>query len=303
MDQYKMYQKYLGSIPEFLKKYLTLDIIVRLKDISLLCGMEYASPAAYDFLFSVSRYDHVLNTALITWNLTHDKKATLAALFHDVASPTFSHVIDYMNGDYKNQESTEEKTSEILLTSLELRKMLELDNIDINDILDFKKYSIVDLPRPSLCADRLDCTITLGLTWTKDLKFNDIKNIIDDMYIEVNESEKLEIAFKSREVALYFKVVNDEINRLMHSNNDTYMMMLSADMIKLCLNLKLFSYDDLFKLGEKDIINIIIDNIVKYPKLDHYWTLFTGIEDIPYIEQPDIKDKVVNPLVRNKRLS
>lgn len=303
MDQYKMYQRYLGDIPEFLKKYLTLDIIVRLKDISLLCGMEYASPFAYDFLFSVSRYDHSLNTALITWNLTHDKCATLAALFHDVGAPAFSHVIDYMNGDYRVQESTEEKTSEILLTSLELRKMLALDNIDINNILDFKKYSIVDLPRPSLCADRIDNTITLGLTWVKTLEFKDIKDILDDMYVSVNEDEIPEIAFKSREIALYFKVVNDEINRLMHTNSDTYMMMLGADMIRLCLNLKLLTYNDLFKLGEKDVIKIIVDNIVKYPELDNYWSLFTGIEDIPNILQPDIKDKVVNPLVRNKRLS
>lgn len=303
MDQYKIYQRYLGDIPEFLKKYLTLDIVVRLKDISLLCGMEYASSYAYDFLFSVSRYDHVINTALITWNLTHDKKATLAALFHDVGAPAFSHVIDYMNGDYKNQESTEEKTSEILLSSIELRKMLMIDNIDIEDILDFKKYSVVDLPRPCLCADRVDNTITLGLTWTKDLSFRDIKEIIDDMYLSINEDGKEEITFSSSNIASYFKVINDEINRLMHTNSDTYMMMLGADMIKFCLELKLFTYDDLFKLGEKDVINIIVDNISKYPKLDEYWSLFTGIEDIPLVIQPDIKDKVVNPLVRNRRLS
>lgn len=303
MDQYKMYQSYLGEIPEFLKKYLTLDIIVRLQDISLLCGMEYASSHAYDFLFSVSRYDHSLNTALITWNLTHDKKATLAALFHDVGAPAFSHVIDYMNGDYKLQESTEEKTSEILLSSLELEEMLKQDNIDIEDIIDFKKYSVVDLPRPCLCADRIDNTITLGLTWVKTLQFDDIKNFIDDICLSVNEDNEEEISFKSRDVAVYFKVVNDEINCLMHTNSDTYMMMLGADMIRLCLNLKLFTYDDLFKLGERDIINIIVNNIDKYHELDHYWKLFTSIEDIPYVEQPDIKDKVVNPLVKTRRLS
>lgn len=298
-----MYQRYLGEIPEFLKKYLTLDIIVRLKGISLLCGMEYASKAAYDFDISVSRYDHVLNTALITWNLTHDKKATLAALFHDVASPTFSHVIDYMNGDYKNQESTEEKTSEILLSSLELRKMLALDNIDIEDILDFKKYSVVDLPRPHMCADRLENTISTSMGWIKNIKFIDIKKILDSVYLEINEDGLEEIAFKDEDVALYFKYLNDEFNRLTHTNSDTYMMMLASDMIKLCLDLQLFTYNDLYRLTESDIVNIILDNVDKYPELDNYWRLFVGIEDIPIIHQPDIKDKVVNPLVRNKRLS
>ena len=84
MDEFILYQKYLGTIPEFLNKYLELDIMKRLKDISLLCGMEYASPYAYDFKFYISRFDHSLNVALITWRLNHCKTQTLAALFHDI---------------------------------------------------------------------------------------------------------------------------------------------------------------------------------------------------------------------------
>ena len=67
MDNYRKYQDYLGDIPKFLEKYLSLNILQRLKDISLLCGMEYASPYAYDFKFYISRFDHSLNVALITW--------------------------------------------------------------------------------------------------------------------------------------------------------------------------------------------------------------------------------------------
>lgn len=175
-----------------------------------------------------------------------------------MGAPTFSHVIDYMNGDYKNQESTEEKTEEILLSSSELRSMLMIDHIDINDILDFKKYSVVDLPRPSLCADRIDNTITLGLTWTKSLDFEVIKNIIDEMHLVINEDQREEIALKSLNVAAYFKNVNDEINKLMHTNSDTYMMMLASDMIKLCLDMKLFTYNDLFRLGKEKLLILFL---------------------------------------------
>lgn len=303
MDQYKMYQDYLGECPSWLEPYKELNIIVRLKDISLLCAMEYASKYAYDFLFGVSRYDHSVNTALITWNLTHDKVKTLAALFHDVGAPAFSHVIDYMNGDYVVQESTEEKTAEIMLASMDLRKLLIKDNIDINDILDFKKYSVVDLPRPSLCADRIDNTITLGLTWTKSIDISVIKNIIDEMHLVINEDGKEEIALMSHGIAAYLKVVNDEINKLMHTNSDTYMMMLAARMIKICLDLQLFTYDDLFKFGEKEVIDIILNNLNKSLELEDCWSKFIGIKDIPIIEQPEIKNKIVNPLVRNRRLS
>ena len=112
MNDYLIYKESLGDTPEFLKKYLDLDIVKRLKGISLLCGMDYASKYAYDFKCYISRYDHSLDVALIVWKLTHDKKATLAGLFHDISTPVFSHVIDYMNKDYIKQESTEEKTLE-----------------------------------------------------------------------------------------------------------------------------------------------------------------------------------------------
>lgn len=169
-------KNYWGN-SSFLEKYLELPILTRLKDISLLCGMDYASSYAYDFSFYVSRFDHSLHVALWTWKLTGDKKATLAALFHDISTPVFSHVIDYMNGDFVKQESTEEKTAEILLDSKELQICLEEDEISMQDISDFKEYSIVDLPRPSMCADRLDNIITVGMTWVKQVDFSFIRSV------------------------------------------------------------------------------------------------------------------------------
>ncbi len=303
MNEYQLYQDYLGEIPEFLKKYLTLDIITRLKDITLFCGMEYASKYVYNFNYFISRFNHSLNAALITWNLTHDKKVTLATLFHDVASPVFSHVIDYMNGDYVNQESTEEKTEEILRLSKKLKEYLKVDNINIETIINFKDYSVADLPRPYMCADRLENTISSAMGWINDIKFEDIKDILDSIYLEINEDGLDEIAFKDKYAATYFKYLNDEINRLTHTNFDTYMMMLAADMVRLCLNLEIFSYNDLFKLGEREVINIIKNNIEIYPELDKYWNQFTNIKEIPHIKQPQIKNKIVNPLVRKKRLN
>ena len=49
MNDYLTYKSALGETPEFLKKYLELDIVKRLKGVSLLCGMDYASKYAYDF--------------------------------------------------------------------------------------------------------------------------------------------------------------------------------------------------------------------------------------------------------------
>ena len=53
----------------------------------------------------------------------------MAGLFHDIATPCFSHVIDYMNNDYEKQESTEKKTEEILRNDKYLCECLDNDGI------------------------------------------------------------------------------------------------------------------------------------------------------------------------------
>ena len=117
------------NFPETLEKYLLAPSLIRLKNIGYFCGMDYASKDIYKFTEKISRYDHSLSVALITWKLTGDIKQTLAGLFHDVSTPCFSHVIDYMNKDYEKQESTEEKS---LSRNLQL---YSVNNHNLNGVL------------------------------------------------------------------------------------------------------------------------------------------------------------------------
>ena len=300
MNEYLIYKESLGEVPEFLKKYLELDIVKRLKGISLLCGMDYASKYAYDFKYYISRYDHSLDVALLVWNLSHDKASTIAGLFHDISTPVFSHVIDYMNKDFVEQESTESKTFEIMNSSSELKKCLREDNLKLEDIADFKKYSLVDLDRPSLCADRIDGTICSGINWTKTIDGITSKNIINDLTICSNENRKLEIAFKNEEYASMFVNLNNEINRITHSNNDNYMMLLLADIVKLCINLNIVDYESLYYLTEEEFIECLEDNLDLSKELRDKWYLFKNIKEIPEIEIPKVKNKIITPIVVDK---
>lgn len=301
-QDYEKYKSLLGTPPEWLNKYLSLDILTRLNDISLLCGMEYASHDIYNFAFSISRFEHSLNVALISWNLTHDKNATLGALFHDASSPVFSHCVDYMNGDYVNQESTEEKTEEILRGCPKLLEYLEQDNVSLEDIIDFKQYSVVDLPRPCMCADRLDNTIGVGMAWAQNLTYEDAESILRNTRLSLNENDIYEISFDDIKTGELVSRVNDEINRLTHTNSDTYMMLLVAKMIKKLILLNLISYDDLYKLKENDILDILDDNSDLDFELAEQYEEFKTIKEAPIIEQPEIKDKTLNPLIKQKRL-
>ena len=283
--------------PEFLNKYLNVPCLKRLKKICYFCGMDYASKHIYNFKEKITRYDHSLTVALLTWKCTRDKKATLAGLFHDIATPCFSHVIDYMNKDYANQESTEENTEKILKNDTYLRKCLKEDDIEIEDIIDFKQYNIVDNNLHKVCADRLDGVILTGIAWTKNVDYEVIDNIINDIEIYDNE-----IGFKTKSVANKVLEISESIDLYCHSNEDNYMMELLAAITKYGIDNKYITYEDLYVLNEEDLIYRL--KSVNDSKLLEYFDKFENItlDEIPSICLPNIKIRSLNPLVQGKRI-
>ena len=301
----KYYLQQLGysNIPDFLPKYLELSSLKRLKKVGYFCGMDYASIDIYNFREYISRYDHSLTVCLLTYKLTHDKAQALAGLFHDISTPCFSHVIDYMNKDYENQESTEEYTEKILKQDLKLQEYLKEDNINIEDIINFKKHTIVDNDRPKLCVDRIDGIILTGIGWTKDITLDDIKQIVNDLKVFKNNEGEDEIGFKSLDTAARVLEVSDNINTYCHSPEDTYMMQLLANITKLAIKQKYITYEDLYNYNEEELFLTLESK--NNPELNKLLDSFyhQELSNIPYFEQPKIKNRTLKPLVNNQRLS
>lgn len=297
----KEYINMLGPIPKFLEKYLSLRILTRLKKVGYFCGMDYASAHVYLFEYKISRYEHSLTTALITWKFTKSKKQTLAALFHDVSTPCFSHVIDYMNKDYENQESTEEKTETILKNSKKLRKLLKEDNLTIDDITDFKKFTIVDNHRPKLCADRIDGIILTSLGWTKTLSMEEVPSILNSIKVMINEDNEKELGVTTNEMANKLCNLNREIDIICHSNEDNYMMELLAEITKYAIDKEYITYDNLYEYNEDKLLKILysIEDTALKILLNLFKTV--TIEEISIKEMPPVKRRYINPLVNGKR--
>lgn len=300
----KYYLELLGysDMPDFIIKYLSCPSLIRLKDVGYFCGMDYASKDIYDFREYISRYDHSLTVALIVYKLTHDKKATIAGLFHDIATPCFSHVIDYMNKDHEKQETTEEYTDFVIENDIWLCHCLEEDGIYLGDIVDFKKYSIVDNDRPKACADRIDGVVLTGIGWTKNISKNDIKNIVMAMRLFKNENEELEIGFNSLEVAKLVLKVSESIDSYCHSKEDFYMMELLAKITKYAIDMNIICYDDLYKLNEKELFNILEESSDLYLKELIMEFKTKKKEDIEDVKVSNVKIRDLNLLVNGERL-
>ena len=299
--KYYLEQLDYNDMPLFLKKYLKCPSLVRLMSVGYFCGMDFASKSVYNFDEYISRFDHSLTTSLLTYKVTKDKTMTVAALFHDVATPCFSHVIDYMNEDYEKQESTEELTEDIIKNDKYLLKCLKEDNIDVDNIINFKNFSIVDNDRPKCCADRLDGVILTGIAWTKNVTKDDIKKIINDVRVFKNEDNEDEIGFNNRDIVSKIIDVSKSIDLYCHTNEDNYMMHLLANITKLSIDKCYITYDDLYSLNEVELFNILKKSTDKelLDKINLFENI--NIDSIPKIDIPNIKVRVLKPLVNGKR--
>lgn len=297
------YKEQLVPIPSFLKKYLNCPSLIRLKKIGYFCGMDYASKEVYHFREPISRFDHSLTVALLVYKLTENKKESIAGLFHDISTPCFAHVIDYMNEDYAHQETTEMYTEDIILNDSNLLKCLKEDGIDPQEIISFKEYTIVDNERPKLCADRLDGIILTAIGWSKNISLEEIQLLMKDIDVYQDEEGKEEIGFHHEEIARKAIEINQEIDRLCHSKEDNYMMSLLSKIAKRGIENKLFTYEELFTLTEEDIISLLKQT--KDKELLKQLRAFFEIkkEEIPTIELPYIKKRNIQPLVQGKRIN
>ncbi len=286
----------------FINKYLSDPYLIRLKTVGYFCGMDYASKDIYDFSEYISRYDHSLNVALLVYKLTKDKTMTIAGLYHDIATPCFSHVIDYMNKDYLNQESTEALTKSILENDIYLQELLKEDNIELEDIINYKKYSIVDNDRPKLCADRLDAIILNSIGWIKNISKEDIREIISDLIIYQNEEQESEIGFIHEEIAKKAVYYNNIINEAMHSKEDIYMMQLLADMVKYAINNNYISYYDLYQKSETGLLNTFNQTGDEYliNMIQQFQTITK--EEISKDSIVPVKNRDLSPLTKARRI-
>lgn len=158
-EEIREYFKILSpEFPKWLLEYIDTPAMKRIYGISLCCGLDYTK--LFNIKYYYSNLEHSVGVALIIWNFTHNKKQTLAGLFHDIATPTFKHCIDFMNGDSEHQESTEERTEQIIRNSKEIMTLLNRDKIKIEEVSDYHIYPIADNDTPNLSADRFEYTFS-----------------------------------------------------------------------------------------------------------------------------------------------
>ena len=302
----KEYFKILSpEFPNWLLDYINTKEMKRLANISISCGMDYTKQ--FNIKYFYSNLEHSIGVALIVWNFTHDKKQTLAGLFHDIATPAFKHCIDFMNGDTEKQESTEEKTLEILKNSSDIMSLLERDNIKLEEVYDYKIYPIADNDTPKLSADRFEYTFSSGLTFFKVWDLDKIKKVYNDITITKNEEGIAELTFKTKEICEEYIDIASKLWPEWVSDKDRTSMQFIADICKSMYIKKYLTLEDLYTYSEKEIIDKILncdDDYLKnsFKKFQESTEVYSGKDKIndKYCINVKVKTRYVNPLVNTK---
>ena len=294
-----------SNFPEWLNDYIETKELLKQRYISVTCGTIYSDLFESEFFFS--SLDHSVAVALIVWHFTHDKKQTLSGLFHDIATPVFKHCVDFLNGDYMTQESTEDLTSKIISNSKEIMELLKRDNIKLEEVEDYHIYPVADNDTPKLSADRLEYSLSNALLTYKLSDIDEINKIYNDVILDKDEDGTLELSFKSKETALEFVKITSKLSIIYREDRTRYSMQLIADIIKKLNEDGLITKEDLYNKKESEVIEIIENS--KYKDIFNIWKNAKNIKvskekpENVYFVHHGAKIRYIDPLVNKKRIS
>ena len=291
---------YSDDFPLFIDELINTPEFKRLENVGMNCGCEYTSFPIFAKGKEYTRYKHSIGVALIIWHFTKDIKQSIAGLLHDISSPVFAHVVDFLNGDHENQESTEEKTEEIIENSEEIQKILKKYNLTTKDVYDYHMYPIADNDSPLLSADRLE--YTLGNAFYYDFKsMDELKSMYDDLVVSKNEFGQDEISFKSLDKATEFASVSILNSKVYTADYDRFSMQYLADLLKLAVDKNIITLDDLYTTEDEVILKLERDEELnsKFKEFKGFSKILTSKEkpNHGYWVNIPAKRRYINPRV------
>ena len=189
------------------------------------------------------------------WHFTQDRRQTIAALLHDIATPTFAHVVDFLNGDHLKQESTENGTVNIIASSPEIMTRLKEWNIELEEVADYHVYPIADNNSPKLSADRLEYTLS-NLVNYRITPTEKIKEWYDHLMVGKNEEGEDELMFDDFQIAEAFCLSALETSKIYVADEDRFAMQTLSELLCKHITRGVLSKNDLYRT-ESEVIALL----------------------------------------------
>ena len=285
---------YKQDYPIFIDPYLASKSMQRLKGVDMNCGLQFTSHPDFSSYGPYSRYEHSVGVACIIWYFTHDKKQTLAGLFHDISTRAFSHVIDFVRKDYLVQESTEDNTRQFILQDPVIMNQLLFDGISVDEVFDYHVYPIADNDAPRLSEDRLEYTLGNLLNYRKRT-IEEIEKYYKDLTVGISEDGKQEIMFQNPNIAEEIAFGTLSCGMIYSCDFDRYGMEKLAEILRKGLKDKTIMESDLY-LSEVEVVNKLSHSDLRNA-WDEYTRLYDVVKDSSGDIMVDAKKRYIDPYV------
>ena len=288
-----------------IEKYFSVPELIRLQDVGMHCGLEYTSFPFYKDLKRYSRYRHSLGVAMICMNFSNDLKVAVSGLFHDISTPCFAHVIDFLNGDHAKQESTESDTRTVIASSPAICALLSEDGLSVDDVADYHLYPIADNDSPKLSADRLEYSLSNFINFGL-MDAEHVMSIYEDISVGKNEFGEVELVFSSQEKALAFGRGCLKNGYIYMADEDRFSMEYLARKLSSAIKRGAITRSDLMTTESELVAKLLLDSIGKKD-----WESFRSLHAISISDEPaegywriDGKKRYIDPFIKEKgRLS
>ena len=283
------------EVPDEVKAASKSPAMKRLLGVEMNCGMNYTSFPLFRDMRPYTRYEHSIGTALLVHHFTHRTNETLAALFHDISTPVFSHVVDFMNGDHMVQESTEERTAALIQDDPVIQLLLGEHGLRVSEVADYHQYPVADNESPKLSCDRLEYTLGNAVNYGfEDIAF--VKETVNDLVIAENEEGEAELAFQTGETALNFAYTALRCGKIYSGRENRFAMETLARILKDAVNSGILRPEDLYT-EESRVIRLLEESELKgrWDAFRSYTKVITGSEEDGL--NLDAKRRCIDPLV------
>lgn len=243
----QLWNIYHPTIPDIVAEAMDAPEMRRLQNVGMNCGCEYTSFPLFQRIHEpYSRFDHSVGVALLIWRFTGNQRQSLAGLFHDISTPCFAHVVDFMLGDSMTQEATENGTRAVIESSAYIQAILRKNGLITDDVADYHQFPIADNDSPKLSADRLEYTlgnlVNYGFITTSRAQW-----MLDALEVLENEEGQKELGFVNRKAALAFANGALDMGQIYVSEPDRFSMQMLAELLNSAKEDGIIQMEDLWR--------------------------------------------------------
>lgn len=251
---------YHPRIPPVLRHLSATPPMARLRQVGMNCGCEYTDFPRFRHLAPYSRFRHSVGVGLIVWHFTHDAAQAAAGLLHDISTPVFAHVVDFLRGDHLTQTATEHGTAALIAASPEICRVLAAHGLTLEQVCDYHRYPVADNDAPRLSADRLEYTLGNAVNYGF-LSMNRARALYRDLTVIPNEDGAPELAFRTRSAASAFTAAALNCARVYVADEDRFAMEALAWLLRRALDRGVLDPADLKATEPQVIAKLLADPV------------------------------------------